>query len=101
MIGDIARNGLFGLQWMSATARVDVIGKIVTVLVVVAVLLVGGRTGWVAAAMIAPSVLATALLFHSTRCPAGRVRCTAFTDANGGPSPQLALPVRQRRRGGL
>jgi O-antigen/teichoic acid export membrane protein len=73
MFGDVARAALFGFQWMSVTARTDVITKIVTVAVVVGVLLGGGGTAVVAAAMVVPAVLCAVLLFramYSRRDPA-------------------------------
>jgi O-antigen/teichoic acid export membrane protein len=65
MFADVARAGLFGFQWMSVTARTDVITKVVTVAVVVGVLLAGGGTAAVAGAMGVPAVLCVVLLFRA------------------------------------
>jgi O-antigen/teichoic acid export membrane protein len=92
MLGDIARNGLFGLQWMSATAKVDIISKALTVALVVAALLIGGRTGWVATVMIVPAIVGSALLFRalfSRRSEAGVVPSPSTTTVLRNSSPFL------------
>ena len=71
MMADVARAALFGFQWMTVTARTDVIAKVVTVVAVVGVLIAGGDTVAVASAMVVPAVVSG---WSAVPCPADQAR---------------------------
>lgn len=86
MFGDIARAALHGLQRMTVTASVDVVGKALNVVVVMGVLLVGGDVRAVAVASIVPALVACVLLWR----PLGLFRTT-----RGLPSPPFGTVLRR------
>jgi O-antigen/teichoic acid export membrane protein len=67
IVAEVARHSLYGLQSMASTATVDVIAKIATVVVVVGVLLAGGRTVAVVLGTILVGMLSGVLLWRALR----------------------------------
>jgi O-antigen/teichoic acid export membrane protein len=65
MLGEAARVSLYGLQWMTATARIDVIGKALIGVLSIVVLLLGFRTVGVAVVGVIASVVMAALFFRA------------------------------------
>jgi O-antigen/teichoic acid export membrane protein len=65
MLGEAARVSLYGLQWMTATARIDVIGKALIAVLSIVVLVLGGRTAALAVAGVVASVVITTLFFRT------------------------------------
>jgi O-antigen/teichoic acid export membrane protein len=64
---EIARASLYGLQWMGATARADIITKAVLVVGVSATLLAGGGPHAVALAGVIPSAMSCWILWRALR----------------------------------
>jgi O-antigen/teichoic acid export membrane protein len=70
---EIARASLYGLQWMTVTARADIVSKAVLVLGVVSVLLAGGGPQAVALAAVVPAALSCWMLWRPLRSRTGSV----------------------------
>jgi O-antigen/teichoic acid export membrane protein len=67
IVAETARASLYGLQRMGAAARVDVITKVVTVVLIVLVLVLGGRAEWVAIAMLVAAIVSCVLMWIPVR----------------------------------